>query len=320
MVGQTMLKLLRERSFPAEEVWAVASEKSLGRLLPFGDGELEVIGLEEALARRPDLTLFSAGAALSRQWAPRFAAQGSRVIDNSSAWRMDAAVPLIVPEVNGHLLQAEHRLIANPNCSTIQLVMVLHPLQRRYGLKRVVVSTYQSVTGTGQAAVAQMEAERRGDKAPMVYPYPMDRNCLPHCDDFLDNGYTKEEMKLTLESAKILGVDLPVTATAVRVPVVGGHSESVNLEFSKPYLLGDVRKLLADSPGISIQDNPELNVYPMPLMAGGKDEVFVGRIRRDLSQVNSLNLWIVSDNLRKGAALNAIQIAETLVERGFLGS
>ncbi len=317
LVGRTMLSLLHERAFPADEVWPVASERSVGSLLPFGDGELAVIGLEEALAKAPDLALFSAGAALSREWAPRFAERGTRVIDNSSAWRMEPDVPLLVPEVNGKVLNSKHYLIANPNCSTIQLVMVLHPLHQRYGLQRVIVSTYQSVTGTGKGAVEQMEQERKGEKGPMVYPYPIDRNCLPHCDDFLDNGYTKEEMKLTQESVKILGEPVPVTATAVRVPVVGGHSESVNLEFSKPYLLGDVRKLLADSPGLQLQDNPDFQQYPMPRYAQGKDEVFVGRLRRDLSRANCLNLWIVADNLRKGAALNALQIAELILARGF---
>lgn len=321
MVGQVMLEILAQRNFPAREVLAVASAASLGKRLPFKNGQLEIIDLEKAMQAKPDLALFSAGATLSKEWAPRFAESGCVVIDNSSAWRMEAETPLVVPEVNGEVLNGNQRIIANPNCSTIQLTLVLNPLHRAYGIKRAVVSTYQSVSGSGAAAVAQMEGERSQQKVPQVYPYPIDRNCLPHCDEFLESGYTKEEMKLTRETKKILGDEqVQVTATAVRVPVTGGHSESVNLEFAKAFHTGDLRRLLADSPGISIQDNPELNVYPMPLMAGGKDEVFVGRIRRDLSQVNSLNLWIVSDNLRKGAALNAIQIAETLVERGFLSS
>lgn len=319
MVGQVMCEVLRQRQFPCSEILAVASERSVGKELAFGDRQLKVIGLEEAVAARPALALFSAGGACSLEWAPRFAEAGTTVIDNSSAWRMDESIKLIVPEINGATLNAEDKIIANPNCSTIQLVMVLAPLHRRYGVKRAIVSTYQSITGTGVAALRQMENERQGLNGPMAYPYPIDENCLPHCDVFEDNGYTKEEMKLTRETVKILDdAQVQVTATAVRVPVRGGHSESVNIEFEQEYRLGDVRKIFADTPGLQLQDNPELNLYPMPRYAAGKDEVFVGRLRRDLSQVNSLNLWIVADNLRKGAATNAVQIAESLLERGLL--
>lgn len=311
LVGGEMLRVIEQRKLPVEEVLAVASERSIGRKVSFAGAELQCMGIDEAIRRKPDLALFSAGGEVSRQEAPRFADAGIRVVDNSSAWRMDPEIKLIVPEINGHLLSEEDMIIANPNCSTIQLVMVLHPLNQKYGIKRVVVSTYQSITGTGVKAVNQMENERSGKKGEMAYPYTIDQNCLPHCDVFLENGYTKEEMKLTNETRKILGDDsVLVSATAVRVPVVGGHSESVNIEFENEFNTTDVRKLLSDQPGIVVQDQPEMNVYPMPLFARGKDEVFVGRLRRDLTQVNTLNCWIVTDNLRKGAATNAVQIAE----------
>ncbi|MGD1845252.1 MAG: aspartate-semialdehyde dehydrogenase [Salibacteraceae bacterium] len=314
MVGQTMLQVLEERNFPVEVLIPVASEKSVGKKMRFKGKEVTVVGMEAAIALQPDLALFSAGGSTSTTWAPRFAEVGTTVIDNSSAWRMDPACPLVVPEVNAQAIAEEHRIIANPNCSTIQLVMALSPLQRAYGLKRVVVSTYQSVTGTGVKAVEQLENERKGVEGEAAYPHPIDKNCLPHCDVFFENGYTREELKLVNESRKILGIpDLRLTATAVRVPVVGGHSEAVNLEFEKDFDVEEVRHLLAKTPGILVVDDPASNTYPMPRTAHGRDEVFVGRIRRDESQANSLNLWIVSDNLRKGAATNAVQIAEFLL-------
>ncbi len=316
MVGQEMLKVMEERQLPIDEIILVASEKSIGQSVKFKDTEYPVVSMDDAIAAQPDIALFSAGGQTSLDHAPRFAAAGTTVIDNSSAWRMDADKKLVVPEINGHLLTEDDKIIANPNCSTIQLVMVLKPLHEKYGIKRVVVSTYQSVTGTGVKALNQMNNERAGEKGEMAYPYPIDQNCIPHCDVFLENGYTKEEMKLTHETKKILGDDrVQVTATAVRVPVMGGHSESVNIEFAKEFNTTDVRKLLADTPGLVLRDQNEMNNYPMPLFARGKDDVFVGRIRRDLSQVNTLNCWIVADNLRKGAATNAVQIAELLYHR-----
>lgn len=314
LVGREMLRVVEQRNLPVEEVLLVASQKSVGKKIGFKGQELTCITMEQAIAEKPDIALFSAGGEVSKNYAPRFAEAGIRVIDNSSAWRMDPEVKLVVPEINGHLLGEEDMIIANPNCSTIQLVMVLHPLNKKYGIKRVVVSTYQSISGTGVKAVKQLENERAGQKGEMAYPYAIDKNCLPHCDVFTENGYTREEMKLTNETKKILDDNsVHVTATSVRVPVVGGHSESVNIEMEQEFLTSDVRKLLSDQPGIVVQDQPEMNVYPMPLYSQGKDEVFVGRIRRDLSQVNTLNCWIVSDNLRKGAATNAVQIAELFV-------
>lgn len=314
LVGREMLKVLKERRFPVSEIVPVASERSVGKTLEFDGKQYTILSMEAGVAAKADIALFSAGGSVSLEWAPKYAAAGTTVIDNSSAWRMDANTKLIVPEVNGHELNGTEGIIANPNCSTIQMMVVLAPLQKKYGLKRVVVSTYQSITGTGAAAVQQMENERAGIKGPMAYHYPIDRNVIPHCDVFLDNGYTKEEMKLVHESRKILGLpQLRVTATAVRVPSTGGHSESVNLEFERPFELSELRKLLHDSPGIVLQDQPETLSYPMPLYANGKDEVFVGRIRRDESLDNGVNLWIVADNLRKGAATNAVQIAERLL-------
>lgn len=311
MVGKVMIQVLESRNFPVTELIPAASENSQGTTVMFKGKAVEVCSVEEALSKQPDLALFSAGSDVSLKWAPKFAECGTLVIDNSSAWRMDPSIKLIVPEVNAYLLEAEDRIIANPNCSTIQLAVVLKPLQLKYGIKRVVVSTYQSVTGTGKAAVEQLENERQNKQGKLAYPYPIDKNCIPHCDDFLDSGYTKEEMKLVKETRKILSDEsIGVTATAVRVPVMGGHSESVNLELNNDFDLQELIRLLAESPGIQIQDNPAMNTYPMPLMAGGKDDVFVGRIRRDESQARTLNLWIVADNLRKGAAVNAVQIAE----------
>lgn len=315
MVGEVMLKVLKERNFPIDELILVASEKSVGKEISFKGKVNKVIGLKEAVAAKPDIAIFSAGGSTSLEWAPKFAEVGTTVIDNSSAWRMEPDKKLIVPEINAHLLTKDDKIIANPNCSTIQLVMALAPLHKKYKMKRVVVSTYQSVSGTGLKAVQQMENEMAGIKGEMAYPYPIHKNALPHCDVFEENGYTKEEMKLAREPQKILGDrTFSVTATAVRIPTAGGHSEAVNVEFENDFEVNDIRKILHDTPGITVQDNPDTNTYPMPIYAHDKDEVFVGRIRRDETQPNTLNMWIVSDNLRKGAATNAVQIAEYLVK------
>lgn len=319
MVGNVMLDVLREFSFPITELIPVASERSVGKVIDFGGLQSTVVGLDEAVEMKPDIAIFSAGGATSLEWAPKFAAAGTTVIDNSSAWRMDPTKKLIVPEINGNQITAEDKIIANPNCSTIQLVLTLLPLHKRYGVKRVVVSTYQSITGTGVKAVEQMNNEREGKSGDMAYPYQIDKNCLPHCDVFLENGYTKEEMKLTNETKKILDPSINVTATAVRVPVVGGHSEAVNIEFEEDFDLNEVRRLLHEQEGITLKDDPTTNTYPMPLYAEGKNDVFVGRIRRDESQPNTLNLWIVADNLRKGAATNAVQIAQLLLKNELVG-
>lgn len=319
MVGTVMLKVLEERNFPVTELIPVASERSVGKELSFKGKVYRVHSMEEAVASKADLALFSAGGDTSLAWAPKFAEVGTVVIDNSSAWRMDTTKKLVVPEINGNVLEATDKIIANPNCSTIQMVMALAPLHKAYGVNRVVVSTYQSISGTGIKAVRQMESERAGEKAVMAYPYPIDQNCLPHCDEFLENGYTKEEMKLVHETKKILGDDsVRVTATAVRVPVKGGHSESLNVTFNKDFDLSELRKMLHETEGIKLQDNSDVNQYPMPLYAEGKDDVFVGRIRRDESLENTLNMWVVSDNLRKGAATNAVQIAEYLLKNKLL--
>ena len=315
MVGNVMLKVLEERNFPLTELIPVASERSVGKKINFSGNEYEVVGLETAVSMKPKIALFSAGGDTSLEWAPKFAEAGTTVIDNSSAWRMNPANKLVIPEINANLLTREDKVIANPNCSTIQLLMALKPLHDAYGIKRVVVSTYQSITGTGVKAVRQLENEYAGEKGEMAYPYPIHKNALPHCDVFQENGYTKEEMKLTNETKKILGDDsVNVTATAIRIPVVGGHSESVNIEFEKDFEEVEVRQLLNDFPGVTVQDNPAVNTYPMPIYAEGKDDVFVGRIRRDHSQPNTINMWVVADNLRKGAATNAVQIAEYLLE------
>ena len=319
LVGRVMLQVLEERKFPVTILYPVASEKSVGKELKFSGKNHKVISIIDSIGQKPDLAIFSAGGQTSLQWAPEYEKAGTVVIDNSSAWRMDKTKKLVVPEINGHVLTSEDKIIANPNCSTIQMVMVLAPLHRAYRIKRVVVSTYQSVTGTGVRAVRQLENERAGISGEMAYPHPLDKNCIPHCDVFLDNGYTKEEMKMVNETRKILGNDsIQVTATAVRVPVVGGHSESVNIEFEKEYDISDVRRILSDTPGVIVEDDPSKNLYPMPRNVEGKDEVFVGRIRRDESRKNCLNVWIVSDNLRKGAATNAIQIAEYMLKMGLL--
>ena len=318
MVGNVMLQVLREQNFPITELIPVASEKSIGTEIDFGGLKFKVVGMETAIAMRPDIALFSAGGETSLEWAPKFAAVGCTVIDNSSAWRMDATKKLIVPEINGEILTSEDKIIANPNCSTIQLVLALSPLHKAYKVKRVVVSTYQSITGTGVKAMQQMENERNGISGEMAYKYPIDKNCIPQCDSFEENGYTKEEMKLTNETKKILDERISVTATAVRVPVVGGHSEAVNIEFEKDFDLSEVRRLLHEQPGIVVKDDNTTYSYPMPKYAQGKDAVFVGRIRRDESQPNTLNMWVVADNLRKGAATNAVQIAKLLIEKGLI--
>ena len=318
MVGNVLLQVLREQNFPITELIPVASEKSVGKQIEYDGIEYPVVSLETAVSMKPDVAIFSAGGETSLLWAPKFAEVGTTVIDNSSAWRMDPTKKLIIPEINGDLLTPADKIIANPNCSTVQLLLALAPLHKKYKIKRVVVSTYQSITGTGVKAVEQMENERNGIQGEMAYAYPIDKNCIPHCDSFEDNGYTKEEMKLTNETKKILDPTIHVTATAVRVPVVGGHSEAVNVEFSTDFDLADIRKILHDTEGITLKDDPTTNNYPMAKYAEGKDDVFVGRIRRDESQPNSLNMWIVADNLRKGAATNAVQIGKLLIKKGIL--
>ena len=314
MVGNVMLEVLAERNLPITELLLVASERSVGKEIPFKGKTLKVIGLETAVAAKPAIALFSAGGDTSLEWAPKFAAIGTVVIDNSSTWRMDPSKKLIVPEINGNELTSKDKIIANPNCSTIQMVMALAPLHKAYKIKRLVISTYQSITGTGVKAVEQLNNETQGKKGVMAYPYPIHKNAIPHCDVFLENDYTKEEMKLVHETHKILGDDtMGITATAIRIPVVGGHSEAVNIEFENPFEISDIRKLLHNTPGVVVQDNPETNTYPMPIYAEGKDDVFIGRIRRDTSHPNAVNLWIVADNLRKGAATNTVQIAEYLI-------
>lgn len=316
LVGQMMLKVLGEREFPISDLLLVASERSIGKQVQYQDKKYTVIGMEEAIAAKPDVALFSAGGDTSKEWAPHFASVGTTVIDNSSAWRMDPTKKLIVPEINAHSLTDNDKIIANPNCSTIQLVMVLSPLHLKYKLKRIVISTYQSVSGTGSKAVQQLENELAGIDGEMAYPHPIHKNALPHCDVFMDNGYTKEEMKLAREPQKILDDrTFSVSATAVRIPTAGGHSESVNIEFYEDFDLKEVRYILEQTPGVTVVDDPKNNRYPMPIDAHEKDEVFVGRIRRDETQRNTLNLWIVADNLRKGAATNAIQIAEYLLAK-----
>ncbi|CAL2075055.1 aspartate-semialdehyde dehydrogenase [Tenacibaculum dicentrarchi] len=319
MVGNVMLQILAERNFPVTELIPVASERSVGNQIEFKGKKYSVVGLQTAVAMKPDVALFSAGGETSLIWAPKFAEAGTTVIDNSSAWRMDDTKKLVVPEINGNVLTAQDKIIANPNCSTIQLVMALGPLHEKYKMKRVVISTYQSVSGTGVKAVQQLDNEEAGIDGEMVYPHPIGRNALPHCDVFLENGYTKEEMKLVKEPKKILGDDsFSVTATAVRIPTAGGHSEAVNVQFENDFDLATVREILGKTDGIIVQDDVQNNVYPMPILAHNKDEVFVGRIRRDESQPNTLNMWIVADNLRKGAATNTIQIAEYLVANKLL--
>lgn len=319
MVGQVMLQVLAERNFPITELIPVASERSVGKQVTYKQKEYTISSMQDAIAAKPDIAIFSAGGGTSLEFAPKFAEVGTTVIDNSSAWRMDRTKKLVVPEINANALVSTDKIIANPNCSTIQMVLALAPLHKKYGIKRLVVSTYQSITGTGVKAVQQLENEYIGASGEMAYPYPIHRNAIPACDVFEENGYTKEELKLVRETQKILDDrSIAVTATAVRIPVVGGHSESVNLEFHNDYDLSEVRKLLSETDGVTVQDNPDTNTYPMPIYAEGKNDVFVGRIRRDHSQENSLNMWIVSDNLRKGAATNAVQIGEYLIEKGLV--
>ncbi|MGB1312907.1 MAG: aspartate-semialdehyde dehydrogenase [Bizionia paragorgiae] len=319
MVGEVMRKVLDERQFKITEFIPVASQRSVGKTVDFKGKAYTIISLEDAVARQPDIALFSAGGETSLEWAPKFAAVGTTVIDNSSAWRMDASKKLIVPEINAQTLTPSDKIIANPNCSTIQMVMALAPLHKKYKIKRIVVSTYQSISGTGVKAIKQLENELAGVKGEMAYPYPINKNAIPHCDVFEENGYTKEEMKLIRETQKILDdKTIAVTATAVRIPTSGGHSEAINVAFENDFDITEVRKLLHTTPGVTVQDNTDVNVYPMPIYANGKDDVFVGRIRRDGSQPNTLNLWVVSDNLRKGAATNTVQIAEYLVENNLV--
>jgi aspartate-semialdehyde dehydrogenase len=316
LVGTEMLKVLAERNFPVTELIPVASEKSVGKKLQFKGKEYTVHSMQQAIDAKPAIAIFSAGGETSKEWAPKFAAAGITVIDNSSAWRMDPTKKLVVPEVNAHVLTAEDKIIANPNCSTIQMVVVLEPLHKKYQIQRVVVSTYQSVTGTGVKAVEQMMNERKGIEGEMAYKYRIDMNVIPQIDVFLENGYTKEEMKMVNETRKILGDDsIQLTSTTVRIPVIGGHSEAVNIEFKNDYTLTEIRNIISAIPGVIVKDDPSQQIYPMPIDSHGKDEVFVGRIRRDESQPNTVNLWIVADNLRKGAATNAVQIAEYLVEK-----
>ena len=319
LVGSVLLSIMEERNFPVSKLILVASEKSVGKKIIFKGEDHEIIDIQSAVNLKPEITLFSAGGKVSLEWAPKFASTGSFVIDNSSAWRMDPAKKLIVPEINANSLTKKDKIIANPNCSTIQLVMALHPLHNKYGIKRLVISTYQSITGTGAKAVKQLENEVNEIEGEMAYPHKIHENAIPQCDDFLSNGYTKEEMKLVNETKKILNdYSLSITSTAVRIPVLAGHSESVNIEFNQDYDLSELREVLSNTKGVNVYDNPNKNHYPMPLSCSGLDDVFVGRIRRDESRINSLNMWVVSDNLRKGAALNAIQIAEYLIDKKLL--
>ena len=318
MVGQIMLKILFERNIKIKEFFPVASKKSVGKKITFGNKKFTIIGLNDVIKLKPDVALFSAGGSVSMEWAPKFSKIGCKVIDNSSAWRMKENIKLIVPEINASILKPSDTIISNPNCSTIQMLMAIAPIHKIYNIQRVVVSTYQSITGTGMKAVRQLESELNDEKKEMIYPHQIHKNALPHCDIFLENGYTKEEMKLDNETHKILDSKINVTATAVRIPVVGGHSESINLTLTKPFETSDILELLSKTNGVVVQDNPKENHYPMPIKAEGKDDVFVGRIRRDNSQNNGLNLWVVSDNLRKGAATNTVQILEYLIEKNWV--
>jgi len=320
LVGTEMLNVIDERNFPYDELLLVASARSIGKKIAFKEEEYSVIGMQDAVNEKPDIAIFSAGGVTSLEWAPKFEAAGTVVIDNSSAWRMSPDHKLIVPEINGHELTKQHKIIANPNCSTIQMVIALAGLHNRYKMRRIVVSTYQSVTGTGKDAVDQLMNERKGVEGPMAYPYKIDLNVLPHIDVFLDNGYTKEEMKMVNETKKIFSdPDILVTATTVRIPVLGGHSESVNVEFYNEFEMDEVRDILSATPGVIVEDDPSKNIYPMPINSHGKDEVFVGRLRVDETQPKTLNMWVVADNLRKGAATNAVQIAEYMIENNLAG-
>ncbi len=319
LVGSVMLSILEERKFKVSELIVVASEGSVGKEISFGGKKYKVVSLQKGIDLKPDVALFSAGGTISTEWAPKYAEAGAIVIDNSSAWRMDPDIKLVVPEINAHELTSNDRIIANPNCSTIQMVMVLNPLHKKYGIRRVIVSTYQSVTGTGAKALKQLADEQSNTPGEKVYPHPIHSNVIPQCDVFVENGYTKEEMKMVNETQKILNdQEIKMSATAVRVPVKGGHSESINVQFNSPFEIEDVKTLLSAVKGVTLLDDPKTFTYPMPLFAEGKDEVFVGRLRRDLSMDNTLNMWVVADNLRKGAATNAVQIAEYLVNKGLL--
>ena len=318
MVGEVILDLIKERNLLFEELFLVASHASIGKQIDFLNKTYSVIGLEKAIKLDADIAIFSAGREVALKWAPKFAEKGTVVIDNSSAWRMDDDKKLVIPEINGSLLSSEDKIIANPNCSTIQMLMVLAPIHKNYKIKRIIISTYQSVTGTGMKAVKQLESESRGENGEMAYNYPIHQNAIPHCDDFLENGYTKEEMKLFHETHKILDSSIKISATAVRVPVIGGHGESINITLVNSFKISEIKNLLNNTSGVVVKDDPAQLKYPMPLFCKGKDEVFVGRIREDFSEKNSLNLWVVTDNLRKGAATNTIQIAEYLIKKGFV--
>ena len=318
MVGGAILDLIKERNLLFEELFLVASPASIGKQIDFLNKSYSVIGLEKAIKLNADIAIFSAGREVALEWAPKFVEKGAVVIDNSSAWRMDDDKKLIIPEINGSLLSSEDKIIANPNCSTIQMLMVLAPIHEKYKIRRIIVSTYQSVTGTGMKAVKQLESESKGENGEMAYNYPIHQNAIPHCDDFLENGYTKEEMKLSNETHKILDPTIKISATAVRVPVIGGHSESINITLLNSFEISEINNLLTNASGVIVKDDPAQLKYPMPLFCKGKDEVFVGRIREDFSEKNSLNLWVVTDNLRKGAATNTIQIAEYLIKKGFV--
>lgn len=318
MVGQEMVTVLEEMNFQIDEFIPVASERSIGKKIEYNGSECEVIGMEDAVKLKPNIAIFSAGGSVSLEWAPKFAEVGATVIDNSSAWRMDETKKLIIPEINGDILTKEDKIIANPNCSTIQMLMALYPIQKKYGITRIVVSTYQSITGTGIKAVNQLESEYKGESVDMAYNYQIHQNAIPHCDDFLENGYTKEEMKLVNETNKIFNSEISITATAVRIPVMGGHSESVNITLENPFNLSELVDELKSFNGLEVKDDPASNLYPMPFFSRGSNNVYVGRIRKDFSCENSLNLWVVADNLRKGAATNAVQIAKLIVKNNLI--
>ena len=318
LVGQVILEILEKNEFDFDNIYAIASKKSIGKSIRFRDQEITIISIENSVEKEIDVAIFSAGKELSLKWAPIFVAKGIYVIDNSSAWRMDETKKLIVPEINGHLLEKNDKIIPNPNCSTIQMVMAIHSIHAKYNILRIIVSTYQSISGTGRKAIAQLEGEQNGDETEKVYPYQIYKNAIPHCDEFEKNGYTKEEMKLVNETNKILDSNISITATAVRLPISGGHSESINLTLENQFKIDDIKRMIKNSDGVILEDNPSENLYPMPLSSQGKDEVYVGRVRRDNSCENSLNMWVVSDNLRKGAATNTIQIMKLLIDKGFI--
>ena len=318
LVGQVILEILEKLEFDLDNIYAIASKKSIGKSIKFRDQEITIISIENSLEKEIDVAIFSAGKELSLKWAPIFAAKGIYVIDNSSAWRMDGTKKLIVPEINGHILEKSDKIIPNPNCSTIQMVMAIHSIHAKYNILRIIVSTYQSISGTGRKAIAQLEGEQNSIETEKVYPHQIYKNAIPHCDEFEKNGYTKEEMKLVNETNKILDSNISITATAVRLPISGGHSESINLTLENQFKIDDIKSMIKNSKGVILEDNPSKNLYPMPLSSQGKDDVYVGRVRRDNSCENSLNMWVVSDNLRKGAATNTVQIMKLLIEKGFI--